>query len=98
MRTSTFITAALAGSALAGPVKKRQAITDAGILNYALTLEHLEDKFYREGLANFSKADFKHAGFDETFYHNLLEISYDESTHVSFLTSALSGTSRTRYH
>lgn len=92
MKTSTFITAALAGSALAGPIKKRTYdVTDAGILNYALTLEHLEDKFYREGLANFTEYDFKKAGFDETFYTNLKEISYDESTHVSFLTSALTG-------
>jgi Ferritin-like domain len=27
------------------------------ILNYALTLEHLEDKLYREGLANYTKDD-----------------------------------------
>jgi hypothetical protein len=70
---------------------KRQApvITDADILNYALTLEHLEDKFYREGLANYSQADFASAGFDATFYGNLKEISSDETTHVSFLTAAL---------
>ena len=58
-------------------------------MNYALTLEHLEDKFYREGLANYTEADFANAGFDATFYANLKEISYDETTHVSFLTSAL---------
>jgi hypothetical protein len=94
MKTSSFITAALAGTALAGPINKRAAsipVTDAGILNYALTLEHLEDKFYREGLANFTEGDFKAAGFDKTFYTNLKEISYDESTHVAFLTAALTG-------
>ena len=64
-------------------------ITDADILNYALTLEHLEDKFYREGLANYTQADFAKAGFDATFYGNLKEISSDETTHVSFLTAAL---------
>ena len=72
-------------AAAAGP-------TDAQILNYALTLEHLEDKFYREGLANFTEAQFAAAGFDATFYKNLKEISYDETTHVSFLTGALQGT------
>ena len=70
---------------------KRQApaITDADILNYALTLEHLEDKFYREGLANYSESDFAAAGFDSTFYGNLKEISADETTHVGFLTAAI---------
>lgn len=60
-----------------------------GILNYALTLEHLEDKFYREGLANYTQADFIAAGFPDPFYDNLKEISYDETTHVSFLSTAL---------
>ncbi len=56
-------------------------------------MEHLEDKFYREGLANFTEDQFAAAGFDSTFYTNLLEVSKDESTHVSFLTSALAGRS-----
>ncbi|KAL8927304.1 MAG: hypothetical protein Q9208_002481 [Pyrenodesmia sp. 3 TL-2023] len=64
-------------------------ITDADILQYALTLEHLEDKFYREALDNFTQSDFADAGFDSTFYENLKEISADEMTHVSFLTAAL---------
>lgn len=59
------------------------------ILNYALTLEHLEDKFYREGLANYTHQDFIDAGFADPFYNNLKEVSVDETTHVAFLTSAL---------
>ena len=72
--------------------KIRQAspqITDADILNYALTLEHLEDKFYRDGLDNYTQGAFASAGFDATFYGNLKTISSDETTHVSFLTAAL---------
>ncbi len=68
------------------------------ILNYALTLEHLEDKFYREGLANFTQAQFAAAGFDATFYNNLKEVSNDETTHVNFLTSALTGMSSNGTH
>lgn len=67
----------------------------ATILNYALTLEHLEDKFYREGLANYTHADFLAAGFADPFYQNLMTVSADETTHVSFLTTALTAAGAT---
>ena len=70
-------------------------VTDADILNYALTLEHLEDKFYRDGLANYTADQFAASGFDSTFYNNLKEISSDETTHVSFLTAALTAAGAT---
>ncbi|KAI4134958.1 MAG: hypothetical protein LQ341_005945 [Variospora aurantia] len=97
MKSTFFSLAALAAVAVAAPAKNnllalRQAapeITDGDILNYALTLEHLEDKFYREVLEQFSESDFAAAGYDSTFYNNLQEISSDETTHVSFLTAAL---------
>lgn len=54
-----------------------------------MTLEHLEDKFYREGLANYTQADFIAAGFPDPFYANLMEVSSDEKTHVAFLSGAL---------
>jgi hypothetical protein len=72
-------------------LKLSLTIYEADVLNYALTLEHLEDKFYREGLQKFHQSDFAAAGFDQTFYQNLEEVSFDETTHVSFLTSALKG-------
>lgn len=65
----------------------------ADILNYALTLEHLEDNFYREGLSKYSEEHFTEAGCDNTFYENLKKVSQDESDHVAFLTEALSGKS-----
>ncbi|MCJ1467528.1 hypothetical protein MMC07_006153 [Pseudocyphellaria aurata] len=64
-------------------------LTDGEILNYALTLEHLEDKFYREGLGNYTRTDFLRAGFSDSYYNNLKDISSDETEHVKFLTSAL---------
>lgn len=54
-----------------------------------MTLEHLEDTFYRQGLANYTKEQFAAAGFDSAFYTNLQEISVDEQTHVAFLTAGL---------
>ncbi|KXJ87306.1 ferritin-like domain-domain-containing protein [Microdochium bolleyi] len=82
---------AVAGLAAAAPLTSKRATgpTDAEILNYALTLEHLEDTFYRDGLATFSEQDFKSAGFDSVVYNNIKKVSADEATHVSFLTTAL---------
>jgi hypothetical protein len=89
MKSTFFSVTALAALASAAPTKRATTVTDADILNYALTLEHLEDTFYREGLAKYSVADFKAAGFDEEQYNRVKTISKDEETHVSFLTGAL---------
>jgi hypothetical protein len=88
--TSASVVLAAAGVASAAPiVEKRAEITDADILNYALTLEHLENTFYREGLAQYTEEDFANAGFDSTFYNNLKTVGQDEQDHVDFLTSGL---------
>ncbi|KAL8972113.1 MAG: hypothetical protein Q9183_000724, partial [Haloplaca sp. 2 TL-2023] len=93
---TVFSIAALAAVAAAVPAKNnllalRQAapeITDDVILNYALTLEHLENNFYQQGLEKFDEAAFADAGFPET-RARIQTVSNDESTHVSFLTAAL---------
>ena len=83
---------AAVGFGVASPIVKRvdtPAVNDGIILNYALTLEYLERAFYREALANYTQADFVAAGFADPFYANLMEIYYDEKTHVSFISGAL---------
>jgi len=90
---SKIAVAAVAGLAAAAPApisKRASAINDGVILNYALTLEHLEDVFYKQALANYTQADFVAAGFADPFYANLKEVSADEAEHVKFLTTALS--------
>lgn len=69
-------------------------VPDADILNFALTLEHLEAAFYGQALQNFTAADFATAGFTGA-YPLLQQVSADESSHVSFLTSALSAAGAT---
>ncbi|OBT82759.1 hypothetical protein VE02_09923 [Pseudogymnoascus sp. 03VT05] len=90
MKFSQSIFALAAASIVsASPLAKRAGPTDADILQYALTLEHLEDNFYQQGLAKFTQAQFEAAGFDATFYANIQKVSSDETEHVNFLTSGL---------
>ncbi|KAH7263028.1 ferritin-like domain-containing protein [Fusarium tricinctum] len=91
MKYSTSLALAAAGLVSAAPAMQKRAseLNDGVILNYALTLEHLENNFYKEGLSNFTEQDFADAGYDSTFYNNIKEVSSDETTHVDFLTKAL---------
>lgn len=95
MKFSTSIVAALAaGLSVAVPHQGSAVVTtpvvdDSIILNYALTLEFLERKFYQEALAKFSKHDFQKAGFPDPFYQNLKQIYFDEKTHVDVISAAL---------
>lgn len=63
--------------------------TPVDVLNYALTLEHLEAAFYRDALAGFTVEDFTTAGFDPLVVEYLGIISNDEATHVETLTAVI---------
>ena len=64
--------------------KARQG--DIAILNYALTLEHLEYAFYRDGLTTFNAGDF-----DAGVYARLTQIRDHEQTHVDALIQTIQG-------
>ena len=59
------------------------------LLNYALTLEHLEATFYREGLDNLGAAAFEEAGFQAEVRDYIVEIGQHEAEHVEVLTSVI---------
>ena len=59
------------------------------VLNYALTLEHLEHAFYRDGLASFTLAQFTDLGFQPSVVDYLTQIGNDEAAHVETLTSVI---------
>lgn len=66
-------------------------LTDLDILEFALTLEHLETAFYQQGFAKFADADFAALGLLPADITNLKSIVTTESTHVNTLTAALVG-------
>jgi rubrerythrin len=85
------------GSALASPKGGQVTQSDLEILNFALTLEHLEAAFYVEGLARFSASDFTSAAFIRGFGPNVVNtvrayfkvIRDHELHHVRFLKSTI---------
>lgn len=63
--------------------------TDTTLLNFALTLEHLENGFYDEGIKKFSDKDFTAAGYPDFVRRRILQIADHEKAHVQFLSDAL---------
>jgi hypothetical protein len=89
MRFSTGTALALTSIASAmvlPPLTKRQAMDiDPAILQYALTLEHLENAFYKKALSMWDVKAFTDAGFSAAFYDQLKYIAHDEEGHVLYL-------------
>ena len=84
---------ALAGAPLVGQYRAL-AQDETGddiisVLNYALTLEHLENQFYIAGLSTFVSADFEALGFLPGVYDYVTQIGADEAAHVETLTTVI---------
>jgi rubrerythrin len=67
--------------------RKKGKQGDIAVLNYALTLEHLEYAFYRDGLDQFNAGVF--AGFPAGTRDLFLEIRDHEQAHVDALTQTI---------
>jgi hypothetical protein len=59
------------------------------VLNYALTLEHIENVFYRDGLAMFDAAAYEALGFQAGVRDRIAMIGSHEAEHVAFLTAGI---------
>lgn len=95
LRTSLVATGAaaltLTGSSVFG-FRSAMAQTFAGpvdVLNYALTLEHLEATFYRTYNKEFSGKDIESTGFGSSVRSRLESIEAHEAEHVDALTSVI---------
>lgn len=62
---------------------------DTQILQYALTLEHLEATFYNQSLSKLSTQDFQQAGYNSSVRDQIYSIGRDEAAHVELLSTAL---------
>ncbi|RPB17090.1 hypothetical protein P167DRAFT_556663 [Morchella conica CCBAS932] len=97
---TSVVVAFAAFSSITGahPIVKRQAapaLTDLDILQFALTLEHLESAFYKEGFAKFPAADFLALGLTQEDVDGLTQIGVTEATHVTALMAAIAGAGAT---
>lgn len=59
------------------------------VLNYALTLEHLESAFYRDGLAAIGVDGITGLGFQSGVFDYLSEIGAHEADHVTVLSDVI---------
>lgn len=86
------VAAALAGPAAFGfrSAMAQDFSNPIDVLNYALTLEHLEATFYRTFNAEFGESDFTDAGFGQNVYGRFVDIGDHEAAHVTALVDTIS--------
>jgi len=98
MLTASLFTLASAMGAMAMPtaypiyrraMDGNSGVDDTTVLQYALTLEHLENKFYKDALAQFSEDDFAAAGYPSWVRGRYTQIAGHENDHVTLLAGAL---------
>lgn len=81
-------TLALAAATTSSPVK-RAPPTDVEIMQFALTLENLENNFYTGALAKFDEAAFEADGLPPWARGRFVQLAEHEADHVTFLQNAL---------
>jgi len=87
--TALALTAIVSGVTAAPTKRQDSGDIDAVILQYALTLEHLENAFYKKALSEWDEKAFTDAGFSSKFYNDLKYVAHDEEGHVVYLEAGL---------
>ncbi|CDO77761.1 hypothetical protein BN946_scf184993.g24 [Trametes cinnabarina] len=83
-KASVLALAVIATTAVGVPV-----LIDKGLMQLALTIEHLENAFYSGGMARFAADDFERVGYPpwvRARFHQMADI---EATHVTVLSNVL---------
>lgn len=83
------VAAAQDSTPAASPVDGVVFTSDVDVLNYALTLEHLEHAFYRDGLASIGSEGIAALGYQAGVFDFLSEIAAHEAAHVETLTAVI---------
>ncbi|KAF2661368.1 hypothetical protein K491DRAFT_701070 [Lophiostoma macrostomum CBS 122681] len=78
-----------AAAAAAAPSAAAGGLSDIDILQFALTAEHLESTFYKQGFAKFPASDFMALGLTDAQVKSLTNVGQTEAVHVSTLISAI---------
>ncbi|KAG8838889.1 hypothetical protein FRB91_007326 [Serendipita sp. 411] len=86
---SLILAITLVAAAPVEHLKRADGPSDTDILQYALTLEHLENAFYSGALSKFDAAAFESAGYPSWVRGRFQQIADHEATHVKFLSTAL---------
>ncbi|KAI0672178.1 ferritin-like domain-containing protein [Trametes maxima] len=74
---------------VASTVVAAPSSNDKGLLQFALTIKHLENSFFADGLAQYTKDDFVQAGFPSWVRGRFRQIADNEATHVALLQEEL---------
>ncbi|PCH36761.1 hypothetical protein WOLCODRAFT_134335 [Wolfiporia cocos MD-104 SS10] len=87
MYTQLLLALAGASAVIAAPAQSAPSITQ--VLQYALSLEYLENSFYTGALEKYDTQAFIDSGFPDWVRGRFEQISENEQTHVKFLQGAL---------